>query len=111
MLYAIIEASGKQLWIEPGFFYDLNRIDANPGDSVFFERVLLVKNHEDVLIGNPCLSKVKVEATVLRHLRAKKILVYKMKPKKGTRLKQGHRQDLTRIMVNSIHINNQIITK
>jgi large subunit ribosomal protein L21 len=105
MNYAIVEASGKQFWIEPGKFYDLNYIDLNPGDKIDLVRVLLVNNNGNVSVGYPCLENTSVEATVLGHIQSKKITVYKMRPKKKTRKKQGHRDNLTRIMVNSISIN------
>jgi large subunit ribosomal protein L21 len=109
MTYAIIEASGKQLWIELGCFYDLNKIEAEPGDSVFFERVLLINETNQLHIGTPCILNAKIHATILRHLRGKKVIVYKMKPKKGTRIKKGHRQDLTRLFINSIHLGDNVI--
>ena len=111
MAYAIIETGGKQLWVEPGLYYDLNTIKANPGDDVLFERVLLIKNNDELLVGTPCVKQAKIHATILRHIRGKKVLVYKMKPKKGTRRKQGHRQNMTRVMVNSIHVNDTVIKK
>ena len=90
MNYAIVEASGKQFWIEPGKFYDLNYINLNPGDKIALVRVLLVNNNGNVSVGYPCLENTSVEATVLGHIRSKKITVYKMRPKKKTRKKQGH---------------------
>jgi large subunit ribosomal protein L21 len=109
MNYAIVEASGKQFWIEPGRFYDLNYINLNPGDKIALVRVLLVNNNGNVSVGYPCLENTSVEATVLGHIRSKKITVYKMRPKKKTRKKQGHRDNLTRIMINSISNNGSII--
>jgi large subunit ribosomal protein L21 len=109
MNYAIIEASGKQFWIEPGKFYDLNHIDLNPGDKISLVRVLLINNNGNVTVGHPCLENTSVEATVLGHIKSKKITVYKMRPKKKTRKKQGHRDNLTRIMINSISNNGSII--
>nr|YP_010337466.1 ribosomal protein L21 [Pulvinaster venetus]UNJ17051.1 ribosomal protein L21 [Pulvinaster venetus] len=105
MNYAIIQTSGKQLWVEPGRFYDVNRLPANPGDTIILNRVLLVNNHGEINIGQPCLPNVSIKATVLRHLRGPKIVVYKMKPKKGFRNKKGHRQELTRLMIDQININ------
>ncbi len=104
MNYAIIEASGKQFWVEPGRFYDLNHLNLNPGDKISLVRVLLINNDGNVTVGKPCLENASVEATVLGHIRNKKVTVYKMRPKKKTRKKQGHRDNLTRIIVNSISI-------
>ena len=105
MNYAIIEASGRQFWVEPGRFYDFNRLDLNPGDKIALRRVLLVNHDGNVTVGKPCLEEAKVEATVLGHINSKKITVYKMRPKKKTRRKQGHRANLTRIIVNNITLN------
>nr|ALG63546.1 ribosomal protein L21 [Guillardia theta] len=105
MNYAIIEASGRQFWVEPGRFYDFNRLDLNPGDKIALRRVLLVNQDGNVTVGQPCLNNAKVEATVLGHINSKKITVYKMRPKKKTRKKQGHRANLTRIIVNNITLN------
>ena len=74
MNYAIVEASGKQFWIEPGKFYDLNYIDLNPGDKIALVRVLLVNNNGNVSVGYPCLENTSVEATVLGHIQSKKII-------------------------------------
>ena len=109
MNYAIVEASGKQFWIEPGKFYDLNYIDLNPGDKIALVRVLLINNNGNVSVGHPCLENTSVEATILGHIRSKKITVYKMRPKKKTRKKQGHRDNLTRVMINSISANGSTI--
>lgn len=102
MNYAIIEASGRQFWVEPGRFYDFNHLNLNCGDKIALTRVLLVNNQGNVSVGRPCLSNAKVEATVLGHIKGRKVTVYKMRPKKKTRKKQGYRSNLTRVMINSI---------
>jgi large subunit ribosomal protein L21 len=105
MTYAIIETGGKQLWVEPGRFYDVNRLPVDVNEQVTIDQVLFVEHDGEVSIGRPFLAGAMVEATVLKHLRGRKIIVYKMRPKKKTRKKQGHRQELTRLMINSIHLN------
>ena len=109
MTYAIIETGGKQLRVEPGRFYDIELLSAQPDEKVTIEAVLLVQHNGDVTIGQPHVTGAKVEGTVMRHLRGRKVLVYKMKPKKKTRKKQGHRQELTRLMVNSISLNGTVV--
>ncbi len=109
MAYAIIEASGTQLRVEPGRFYDLNRLAIDEDGSVTFDKVLLVEDDGNVTIGQPTISGASVSGTVLRHLRGRKIIVYKMQPKKKTRKKQGHRQDLTRVMINGITVGSKTI--
>lgn len=110
MAYAIIEASGKQLWVEPGRFYDLDRLDADLDQSLTLDKVLLVQDEGAPQIGQPYVAGATVQVTVLSHPRGRKITVYKMKPKKKTRKKQGHRQDLTRVLVESITVGGKVLT-
>jgi large subunit ribosomal protein L21 len=105
MKYAIVEISGRQFWIEIGKYYDFNRISTELGKQIILNRVLLLNNEGNVLIGRPYLDTVKIKGKVLEHLRGKKKIVYKMRPKKKTRKKQGHRQDLTRVFIEDIIIN------
>jgi large subunit ribosomal protein L21 len=107
--YAIIEAGGTQLRVEPGRFYDINRIAADPDTQITIDKVLFVQDDGDISVGQPLVEGATVEATVLQHLRDRKIIVYKMRPKKKTRKKQGHRQELTRLMIDSISIGGSAI--
>jgi large subunit ribosomal protein L21 len=104
MKYAIVEVSGRQFWIEKGKFYDLNRIPTEIGKEITLNRVLLVNDEGNILIGKPYLETVKIKGKILEHLRDTKKIVYKMRPKKKTRKKQGHRQDLTRVLIEDINI-------
>jgi len=105
MTYAIIATGGKQLRVEPGRFYDVERLPLEPDATLSLDQVLLVRDGDSLAIGQPLVQGASVEATVMGHLRARKIIVYKMQPKKKTRKKQGHRQNLTRVMINSINLN------
>jgi len=105
MKYAIVEISGRQFWIETGKYYDLNRIPTSLGKEIRLNRVLLVNNNAEILIGKPYLESVKIQGKILDHLRGKKTIVYKMRPKKKTRKKQGHRQELTRVLIEEINTN------
>lgn len=102
MKYAIIEAGGKQIWIEQGKFYDVNYIHSQPGDIVQLKRVLLANSNNKIHIGYPCINKIFIQAKIIKHLKAKKINVFKMKPKKNKKSKQGHRQKLTRLLIENI---------
>ena len=104
MKYAIVEISGRQFWIETGKYYDLNRIPTELGKEITLNRVLLLNNEGEILVGQPYLDKVKVKGKILEHLRGQKKIVYKMRPKKKTRKKQGHRPELTRVLIEDISI-------
>ena len=104
VLFAIAETSGKQVLFEVNRYYDLNRINAEAKEKITLENILLIKENEKVSIGKPYIKNAKIELEVVSHKRDKKIIVYKMRPKKKTRRKMGHRQELTRVMVKSINI-------
>ena len=103
-LYAIAETSGQQFWFEVNRYYDLDRLNAKEKDKITLEKVLLLKDKNSITIGKPYIKDAKIELEVVSHKRDKKILVYKMRPKKKTRRKMGHRQELTRVMVKSISL-------
>ena len=105
MKYAIVEISGRQFWIETGKYYDFNRISTKLGNQILLNRVLLLSNEGEILVGKPYLESVQVKGKILEHLRGKKTIVYKMRPKKKTRRKQGHRQELTRVLIEDIILN------
>tara|TARA_B100001250_G_C19450884_1_gene635947 strand:+ start:87 stop:503 length:417 start_codon:yes stop_codon:yes gene_type:complete len=102
--YAIVETSGQQFWLQPKRYYDIDRIKADVDQKVILDKVLLINNEKGLTIGKPFVKGAKVELKVMEHRRGPKIIVYKMRPKKKTRRKNGHRQELTRVMVESISI-------
>jgi large subunit ribosomal protein L21 len=106
MTYAIIETGGKQIRVEPGRFYDIELLPTEPDEKVTIDSVLLVQHDGEVSIGQPLVTGATVE--VMRHYRGRKVLVYKMKPKKKTRKKRGHRQEITRLMIDSITLNGEV---
>jgi large subunit ribosomal protein L21 len=110
MTYAIIETGGKQLRVEPGRFYDIELLAAEPDETVAIDKVLLVQHDGDVTIGQPFIDGATVQGKVMRHWRGRKVLVYKMRPKKKTRKKRGHRQELTRLTIDSITLNGLVLT-
>jgi len=101
--YAIVKASGRQLWVEENRFYDLNNLALCVGDKFTLNKILLVSENKVLSIGKPFLEgQYVIEATVIRHLSGSKTRVYKMRPKKKTRKTFGSRQKLTRIFINTI---------
>jgi len=103
-LFAIAETSGRQFLFKVNKYYDLDRINAKEKETITLNNILLIKDNKNISIGKPFIKNAKVELEVMSHLRDKKIIVYKMRPKKKTRRKMGHRQELTRVMVKSITI-------
>ena len=101
-MYAIAETSGQQFWFEVNRYYDIDRLNAKEKDKITLEKVLLIKDKDSITLGKPYIKEAKIELEVVSHKRDKKIIVYKMRPKKKTRRKMGHRQELTRVMVKSI---------
>lgn len=100
-MFAVIETGGKQYRVEKGSVIRVEKLDVPEGDKVVFDHVLLASNEGRVLAG-PDADKVKVEGTVVRQGKAKKIIVFKYKPKKGYHRKLGHRQLFTEIRVEKI---------
>jgi large subunit ribosomal protein L21 len=109
MSYAIIETGGKQLRVEPGRYYDIELLHVDEASSYTIDKVLLVHHEDEISIGQPFIEGATVEGTVVQHRRGKKVIVYKMRPKKKTRKKRGHRQEITRFMIDSINFNGTVI--
>ncbi len=109
--YAIVEASGQQFWLQTNRYYDLDRIKAKIDETVTINNVLLVNNGEKTTLGSPYVKGASVELKVMAHRRGPKVIVYKMRPKKKTRRKNGHRQELTRVIVQSISYGGKATSK
>ena len=108
--YAVVDVSGQQFWLQPNRYYNLDRLQADVDSTVTFNKVLLVRDEGGTTLGKPYVRDAKVELKVMAHRRSPKIVVYKMRPKKKTRRKSGHRQELTRVMVQCISINGKVIS-
>ncbi len=101
-MYAIVEIAGQQFKVERGVKVYVHRLDASEGAKVEFDKVLLVDNGGKVQIGTPSIDGAKVAATVLSHLKGDKVIVFKKKRRKGYQKSNGHRQQLTQILVQGI---------
>ena len=100
---AIIQTGGKQVRISPGDVIQVEKIEANAGESITLNQILYTKDDDNqILIGKPWVENAVVKATVLNHGRGKKIIVFKLKKRKGYRRKTGHRQDFTRLKIDEI---------
>lgn len=101
-MYAIIKTGGKQYRVEEGKWVDVELLPQNEGEAVEFTEVLLVSDGDNTKVGSPNVANSKVSGKVLKQDRKKKVIVYKMRPKKHYRRKNGHRQYFTRVLVEKI---------
>ena len=101
-MYAIVETGGKQYPVEEGRYIDLELLDAEKDSKVTFDKIVMLVNGKKSKVGQPYVAGASVEGTVVKHDKAKKIIVFKQRPKKGYRKKQGHRQQYTRVMITKI---------
>ena len=101
MKHAIIETGGKQYRVAEGDVIYVEKLDAEEGAAITFDKVIAVID-EEAVFGTPYVEGASVAATVLKQGKAKKIRVYKMKPKKGYRKTQGHRQPYTKVEIGTI---------
>jgi len=101
-MYAIIETGGKQYRVSEGDVLQVEKLDVGEGAAVEFDRVMALSKDDQLSVGKPCLENVRVKATVLRHGKGEKIIVFKYKPKKNYRKKQGHRQPFTEVKIEKI---------
>ena len=101
-MYAIVETGGKQYQVEEGRYVDVELLGEEKDAKVVFDKVVMIVNGAKSKVGQPYVEKASVEGTIIKTDRAKKIIVYKQRPKKGYRKKQGHRQGFTRVMISKI---------
>lgn len=106
-MYAIVETGGKQYQVEEGRYLDVELLDAEKDAKVIFDKVVMVVNGKKSKVGQPYVAGASAEGTVVKHDKAKKVIVYKQRPKKGYRKKQGHRQEFTRVMISKIRTSAQ----
>ena len=99
---AVVEISGKQFKVAKDSKLYVHRLDAKEGSKVSFENVLLLDNGSKVVVGTPTVKGASVEAKVVKHLKDDKVIVFKKKRRKGYRVKNGHRQALTEIVIEKV---------
>lgn len=103
-MYAVVETGGKHYRVAVGDTIEVEKLEAEEGDSIQLDRVIMVSGESGVSIGTPVVEGAKVTATVRRQFRGPKLTIFKMKPKKRYRRKTGHRQSLTMLSIDSIDI-------
>ncbi len=102
-MYAIVEIAGQQFKVEEGKKIFVHRLDAEEGKKIDFKQVLLIEDEGKITIGEPVIRDAFVEGKVIDNVRGDKVIVFKKKRKKGYRVKNGHRQNLTRVEIISIN--------
>lgn len=106
-MYAIVETGGKQYPVEEGRYIDVELLDAEKDSKIVFDKVVMIVNGKKSKVGQPYVAGASAEGIIVKHDKDKKIIVYKQRPKKGYRKKQGHRQGFTRVMISKIRTSAQ----
>lgn len=101
-MYAIVDIAGQQIKVQQGQEIYVHRLNNDEGSKINFDKVLLVDNDGNVTVGAPTIGSASVSATVVEHLKDDKVIVFKKKRRKGYKVKNGHRQALTKISIDSI---------
>ena len=110
-MFAVIETGGKQVKAEAGRFIDIEKLPQNKGEKVTLSSILMLVSGKDSKIGNPYIKGASVTGQILEQDKDDKVIVYKMRPKKRTRKKQGHRQLYTRFFVETIELDGKVVAK
>jgi large subunit ribosomal protein L21 len=104
MKFVIVEQGGKQYRVAEGKTVEVDRLSNEVGETITLEDVLLSVNDGKIAVGTPLVEGVKVQAKVIDHFKGRKILVFKYRPKQRYRVKSGHRQQYTRLLIESIEL-------
>ncbi len=101
-MFAVVTIAGQQFKVEQDQEIFVHKLDANEGDQLNFDQVLLITDGDSTSVGTPVVKSASVGATVLEHAKGDKVIVFKKKRRKGYKVKNGHRQSFTKIKINSI---------
>ena len=102
-MYAVFEVCGKQYKVQEGDIVFLEKIGAEVGETVNFDKVTVISKDEGIVVGAPYVEGAVIEASVIKNAKAKKVLVFKYNAKKNYRRRQGHRQPYTKVQINKIN--------
>jgi large subunit ribosomal protein L21 len=106
-MYAIIEVGAKQYAVKKGDIIDAEKQAGKEGKDITLNKVLMVSKEKKLYLGQPYVKEAKVEASVLKQIKAEKAISFKYRRRKSSHWKKGHRQQLTRLKIKEIHISNQ----
>ena len=101
-MYAVVEIAGQQFKVEKDQKVYVNRLEGKEGSKISFDNILMLDNSGKIVVGNPVVKGASVEAKIVKHLKDDKVIVFKKKRRKGYKVKNGHRQALTQIVVENI---------
>ncbi|MDC1273900.1 50S ribosomal protein L21 [Flavobacteriaceae bacterium] len=101
-MYAVVEIAGQQFKVEKDQKVYVNRLEGKEGSKISFDNILMLDNSGKIVLGNPVVKGASVEAKIVKHLKDDKVIVFKKKRRKGYKVKNGHRQALTQIVVENI---------
>ena len=101
-MYAVVDVAGSQYKVQEGDRIRVSRLSSEAGEKLTFDHILLIGGNDDIRVGTPSVEGAAVEASVLGHGQAAKIIVFKMKRRKGYRRRNGHRQPYTEIQIDKI---------
>jgi large subunit ribosomal protein L21 len=110
-MYAVIETGGKQYRVEVGTELEIERLEADPGETVAFDRVLLIADGDSASIGTPVVANGSVAGEIVRRDRGEKLISFKYRPKARRRVKKGHRQELTVVRISDIVLDGKSAAK
>ncbi|MBX9687561.1 MAG: 50S ribosomal protein L21 [Candidatus Obscuribacterales bacterium] len=110
-MYAVVEAGGRQVELTAGKFVEIDMVAAESNQEFVFDKVLMIVDGGDSVLGTPYVAGAKVTGRVIDHVRDKKLVVYKYRPKKGTRKRTGHRQHHTRVFISKIEVGSKVLAE
>lgn len=110
-MYAVVEAGGRQVELTAGRFVEIDMVAAESDQEYVFEKVLMIVDGKESVVGTPYVDGAKVTGRVIDHVRDKKLIVYKYRPKKGTRKRTGHRQHHTRVYISKIEVGGKVLAE
>ena len=110
-MFAVLETGGKQVKAQAGCYIDIEKIQGTIGEKISLNTVLMFVNGDEIKVGNPYLKNTVINGEIIDQNKDDKVIVYKMRPKKGTRKKQGHRQLYSRVLVKTIEIDGKVVAE
>jgi large subunit ribosomal protein L21 len=110
-MYAVVEAGGRQYQLTSGRYIDVELVAGEAQSEFVFDKVLMIVDGDKSMVGKPIVDGAKVTGKIISHGKGQKLVVYKYRPKKGTRKRTGHRQGFTRIYIDSIKVGDKVLSE